>query len=180
MWVIYALNYTDKSAFSTAINFGMAGSVHLLCVGITSNDLLHRDLDLFYKDANGKTNTGRYSNTTTIYYVGFVTGVPILALCAQRYPTAKVCAMAVTAWGLVCMATAWCHSYPAAMVQRFFLGFCEAGVQPCFVLLLGAWYTKVSEVNYEGLYSYSSHMNFSTSRSCVTHSGGRELAEVSR
>lgn len=134
MFIIYGLNYTDKvwsSKHAASATIEPEQLILLQCLRRTSHllqstldllsrwspsllrtvtvpkaDFYHRDLHLFYHQADGKLNTGRYSNTTTIYYVGFVAGAPIMAMVARRYPTGKVCAAAVTAWGLTCMVSA--------------------------------------------------------------------------
>lgn len=46
-------------------------------------------------DATGKaiTNTGRYSNASMIFYVGYILGSYPLAMLCQRFPIAKMAAL---------------------------------------------------------------------------------------
>jgi MFS family permease len=48
----------------------------------------------------------------------------------------------VFCWGICLMCSAACTSWQGFFVQRFFLGFLEAGVSPMFMLIVGNWYKK--------------------------------------
>lgn len=61
----------------------------------------YRDLDLFIV-IDGKTNTGRYSNAVSIYYVGLIVGAPLASFVAQKWAVGKTCAVAVIFWGITC------------------------------------------------------------------------------
>lgn len=45
-------------------------------------------------------------------------------------------------WGGVTICTVAVKSYPGLLAQRFFLGFCEAGIAPAFSLVTVMWYRR--------------------------------------
>lgn len=71
---------------------------------------------------------------------------------AQRYPIEKVAAGLVSIWGLCLLLTAVCTTWQALIVQRFFLGFLEAGVSPMFMLIVGSFYTKSEQALRMGIW----------------------------
>jgi sugar phosphate permease len=64
------------------------------------------------------------------------------AFLAQKLPLGKFLASLVVTWGVVTMLTATVSSYPGLLVQRFFLGFCEAGAGPGFSLMIPLFWKR--------------------------------------
>lgn len=77
-----------------------------------------------------------------IFYVGYIIGLPLIGLSTQRFPLGRSCAVLVMAWGICVIMTVLCKNYAGIMVQRFFLGFIEAGIAPSFVSVIAMYYTK--------------------------------------
>lgn len=77
-----------------------------------------------------------FSNIVPIYTV-----LPAVFL-AQKLPLGKFLAALVIIWGGVTMLTATVSSYPGFMVQRFFLGVCEAGAGPGFSLMVPLFWKR--------------------------------------
>ena len=89
------------------------------------------------------TDTGitqtQYSWFGSLFYFAYlVAEYPWTAL-AQRTRMGKVVAGCVVAWGSVLMATAACTSFSGLAACRFFLGFFEAPITPCFMMIVGMW-----------------------------------------
>ena len=59
---------------------------------------------------------------------------------SQRFPLGKYVATVIFLWGGVTTCTVAVNNYPGLMVQRFFLGFSEAGIAPAFSLITAMWY----------------------------------------
>jgi len=89
---------------------------------------LRTDLDL--------TIGNRYSMTAAIFYLGFIAGAYPAMVLAQRYPIERVASIIVVLWGVCLTLTSACHNYQSIYVQRFFLGFLEAGISPMFMLIV--------------------------------------------
>lgn len=95
---------------------------------------LRTDLDL---------NEGnRYSFSASIFYLGFIVGAYPAIVLAQRYPIERVASGIVMIWGVCLTCTAACQTWQTLYVQRFFLGFLEAGISPMFMLVVGQFYKK--------------------------------------
>ncbi|KAJ5128113.1 hypothetical protein N7448_008892 [Penicillium atrosanguineum] len=135
MCATYALQYYDKAIIGHAAVFG-----------------LKTDLNL--------TKGLQYSNTTMVFYCGFLLGCYPLSVLSQRLPTAKVCAALCMAWGAIVLTTPACTSYGGFIVNRFFLGVVESGISPAFMLITSKWYTNQEQVLRSGLwYSCSGGVN---------------------
>lgn len=84
----------------------------------------------------------RFSWSSSVFYVGFLLGsYPSMAL-AQRFPLERVASGLVTVWGVCLILTAVCTTWQGLIVERFFLGFLEAGISPMFMVITGSFYTK--------------------------------------
>lgn len=84
----------------------------------------------------------RFSWSSSIFYFGFLIGSYPSMVLAQRFPIEKVASALVTLWGICLILTTVCTTWQGLLVQRFFLGFLEAGVSPMFMLIVGSFYTK--------------------------------------
>ncbi|KAB5529060.1 major facilitator superfamily domain-containing protein [Coniochaeta sp. 2T2.1] len=123
----YMLQYYDKAMLSQAALFG-----------------LRTDLDL---------NVGnRYSFSASIFYIGFIVGSYPAIVLAQRFPIERVAAAIVTLWGLCLLLTTICKNYQGLYIQRFFLGFLEAGISPMFMLIVGSFYKKNEQAMRMGIW----------------------------
>lgn len=71
---------------------------------------------------------------------------------AQRFPIEKVASALVTLWGICLILTSICTNWQGLIVQRFFLGFLEAGVSPMFMLIVGSFYTKSEQALRMGIW----------------------------
>lgn len=61
---------------------------------------------------------------------------------SQRFPLGKYVSITMFIWGGVTVSTVAVNSYAGLMVQRFFLGFTEAGIAPAFSLITAMWYKR--------------------------------------
>ncbi|POS79157.1 hypothetical protein DHEL01_v202458 [Diaporthe helianthi] len=123
----YGLQYYDKAMLGQAALFGM----------IT-------DLDL------GRGS--HFSWASSIFYFGFLVGSYPAMVLAQRFPIEKVASGLVTVWGICLILTAVCTTWQGLLVERFFLGFLEAGVSPMFMLIVGSFYTKSEQALRMGIW----------------------------
>ncbi|KAJ5506930.1 Major facilitator superfamily domain general substrate transporter [Penicillium expansum] len=64
---------------------------------------------------------------------------------AQKTKLAKVVSGNVIAWGAMLMITAACSSFTGMAICRFLLGVFEAPITPCFMLMIGMWYTRAQQ-----------------------------------
>lgn len=74
--------------------------------------------------------------------VGYLIAEYPWSYAAQKWSVGKVVAGTVTAWGALLMISAACSSYPGLSACRFFLGCLEAPITPCFMMIVGMWYTR--------------------------------------
>ncbi|KIW14853.1 hypothetical protein PV08_07638 [Exophiala spinifera] len=119
MFITYGLIYYDKSMLSSAALFG-----------------LRKDLAL----------TGnRYSMSSSIFYLGAIAGALPAALLAQRFPVERVAAGLICLWGLNIILTIECTDFKTLYVNRFFLGFLEAGLSPMLMIIVASFYKKTEQ-----------------------------------
>lgn len=140
--ITYGLQYADKTMISQAVSSPqnhpsrmVTGQCQILIFLACFQALfgLRKDLEL----------TGnRYSMASAIFYLGFVGGAYPASQLAQRFPIERVAGGLVLLWGITFLLTAACFAWQALYVQRFFLGFLEAGVSPIFMLMVGQFYKK--------------------------------------
>lgn len=94
----------------------------------------------------------RFSWSSSIFYFGFLVGSYPAMVLAQRFPIEKVASALVTVWGICLILTAVCTTWQGLLVERFFLGFLEAGVSPMFMLIVGSFYTKSEQALRMGIW----------------------------
>lgn len=94
----------------------------------------------------------RFSWSSSIFYFGFLFGSYPAMVLAQRFPIEKVASSLVTVWGVCLILTTVCTTWRGLLVQRFFLGFLEAGVSPMFMLIVGSFYTKSEQALRMGIW----------------------------
>ncbi|CAG8955640.1 hypothetical protein HYFRA_00009594 [Hymenoscyphus fraxineus] len=123
----YGLQYYDKAMLGQAALFGLITDLHL--------------------------NVGtRFSWASSIFYFGFLVGAYPAMVLAQRYPIEKVASGLVTVWGLCLILTVVCTTWQGLLIERFFLGFLEAGISPMFMLIVGSFYTKSEQALRMGIW----------------------------
>ncbi|KAH7322499.1 MFS transporter [Stachybotrys elegans] len=92
------------------------------------------------------TDTGisqyQYSWFASLFYFAYLVAEYPWSTLAQRTRMAKVVAGCVIAWGGILMVTAACENFSGLAACRFFLGFFEAPITPCFMMIVGMWYTR--------------------------------------
>ncbi|CAO1621697.1 unnamed protein product [Parajaminaea phylloscopi] len=116
MGVIVLLQYLDKAILSYAALLGMTLQLRLV-----SNE---------------------YSWAASIYFFGFIAGLPLWCLALQKITTDRVVGVAVFVWGIICCCHSTVKGYGGLLAVRFFLGFFEAAITPAFIIIVGAFYTK--------------------------------------
>lgn len=84
----------------------------------------------------------RYSMASAIFFLGFICGAYPASQLAQRFAIERVAGGLVLLWGICFLLTSACFTWQTLYVQRFFLGFLEAGVSPIFMLMVGQFYKK--------------------------------------
>jgi len=128
MFLSFAFQYLDKACLTGAALFGIL-----------------TDLDLLQIDFDGRIpviNTSRYSYASLIFYWGYLLGLLPGVYFSQRFPLGKYVSITMFIWGGVTVSTVAVNSYAGLMVQRFFLGFTEAGIAPAFSLITAMWYKR--------------------------------------
>ncbi|OZJ04709.1 hypothetical protein BZG36_01816 [Bifiguratus adelaidae] len=116
LWIMYVLNYLDRTNIGNAQIAGMA-----------------TDLDL----------TGsRYNWALSIFFFGYLLNeVPSNMILARTRPSIFLPGIMV-AWGIISACTAAVQSYPGLLVIRFVLGLVESGFFPGVLFLLSSWYKR--------------------------------------
>lgn len=71
---------------------------------------------------------------------------------AQRFAIERVASGLVTVWGICLLLTSICTTWQGLLIQRFFLGFLEAGISPMFMLITGSFYTKNEQAMRMGIW----------------------------
>ncbi|KAM0752784.1 MFS general substrate transporter [Meredithblackwellia eburnea MCA 4105] len=129
MIFVYGLQYLDKIAHGQSTNFGALTDLKLAVVVGKVADI------------------SRYRTSASIFWWGYIVGTYPLTVMAMKMPVSKACAAMVVAWGIVFILGAACNSYQGIYAQRFFLGFIESGVTPCFMLLTACFYKKAEQAS---------------------------------
>ncbi|KAG9695764.1 MFS general substrate transporter, partial [Aureobasidium melanogenum] len=122
----YLLQYIDKQALSYAAVF-----------------------DLF---KSTKTTSDEYAWLTSIFYFGYLVSEWPSSYLAQHFPTGKVLSYFVITWGSVLMLTAACSNFTGLAICRFILGCLEAPITPCFMMLVGMWFTRKEQPARAGIF----------------------------
>ncbi|KAL1301420.1 hypothetical protein AAFC00_005677 [Neodothiora populina] len=122
----YLLQYIDKQAISYAAVF-----------------------DLF---TSTSTTSSQYSWLASIFYFGYLVSEWPASYAAQHWPTGTVVSSFVLAWGSVLMLTAACSSFAGLAVCRFILGCFESLITPCFMMIVGMWYTRKEQPSRAGIF----------------------------
>ncbi|GAM85472.1 hypothetical protein ANO11243_034790 [Dothideomycetidae sp. 11243] len=140
MMVTYFLQSYDKGILSAATQFGIETDLGLIkVIGHT-------------KSGAPITSSVKYSNASSIFYVGYLIGTLPMTLLTQRFPVSRVIGGSVFLWGVVTMCIAGCTDYSGLMAARFFLGVLESAVAPTFIVLVTFWWSREEQVWRNGLW----------------------------
>lgn len=112
----YVLQYIDKSALAYSAVFDLFTSTHM--------------------------SSNQYSWLASIFYLAYLVAEYPWNILAQKTKLAKVVSGNVVAWGSILMVTAACSSFTGMAICRFLLGIFEAPITPCFMMIVGMWYTR--------------------------------------
>lgn len=112
----YTLQYIDKSALAYSAVFDLFTSTHM--------------------------SSNQYSWLASIFYFAYLVAEYPWGYVAQKTKMAKVVSGNIVAWGAMLMITAACTSFTGMAICRFLLGVFEAPITPCFMMIVGMWYTR--------------------------------------
>ncbi|KAH6669796.1 phthalate transporter [Halenospora varia] len=119
LWVMYILNYVDRTNIGNAKIAGMS-----------------KDLDL---------NDSRYAWGLSIFFIGYlIMEVPSNMILSRSRPSLFLPAIMLV-WGALSAAMASIHNYSSLLAFRFVLGCIESGFFPGVLYLLSCWY-KPAEI----------------------------------
>ncbi|KAE8380356.1 major facilitator superfamily domain-containing protein [Aspergillus bertholletiae] len=112
----YVLQYIDKQTLAYSAVFDLFTDAHI--------------------------NSNQYSWLVSIFYFGYLFWEYPASHLAQRLPTGTVISTFVLAWGSMLMITAASNNFTGLGITRFLLGCFEAPITPCFMMIVGMWYTR--------------------------------------
>lgn len=119
LWVMYILNYVDRTNIGNAKISGMSKDLHL--------------------------DDSRYAWALSIFFIGYlIMEVPSNMILSRSRPSIFLPAIMLV-WGALSAAMASIHSYSALLAFRFVLGCIESGFFPGVLFLLSCWY-KPAEI----------------------------------
>ena len=84
----------------------------------------------------------QYSTLASVFYYGYLLGQAFCFFLIPRVKIGKFVSMSLFLWGGTLMCMAAVHSFGEAITVRFFLGFFEASILPCFMIIASIWWTK--------------------------------------
>lgn len=84
----------------------------------------------------------QFSNLATFFFVAYIGGELFQAGLLQKFPVAKVLGGNVVVWGIATMCCAAAQNYHGILALRIILGFSEAAVVPCLVLITTNFYDR--------------------------------------
>lgn len=98
------------------------------------------------------TTSDQYSWLASIFYFAYLVAEWPSSYLAQHFPTGTIISSFIIIWGSILMVTAACHDFTGLAISRFFLGCFESLVTPCFMLIVGMWYTRKEQPARAGLF----------------------------
>ncbi|KAI9018502.1 major facilitator superfamily domain-containing protein [Phycomyces nitens] len=87
----------------------------------------------------------QFSWLGSIFYLGYLVYQPINAYFLQRVPLAKYLGTLISLWGAVLALTSLGKNFSQLAALRFLLGFFEAGVYPCCIMLISIMYRRTEQ-----------------------------------
>ncbi|CAG8979490.1 hypothetical protein HYALB_00011894 [Hymenoscyphus albidus] len=119
LWIMYVLNYVDRTNIGNARIAGMADDLNL--------------------------DDQKYAWVLSIFFFGYLLcEVPSNMILSRSRPSLFLPAIMLV-WGALSASMAASHSYAALLAFRFFLGCIESGFFPGVLYLLSCWY-KPAEI----------------------------------
>ncbi|KAI9026456.1 major facilitator superfamily domain-containing protein [Phycomyces nitens] len=96
-----------------------------------------------------KADTGitsaQYSWLGSIFYLGYLLFQGPNAILLQRVPIAKYMGSLIVIWGVVLTVTSEGKNFSQLAALRFLLGFFEAGIYPCCIMLISSMYRRTEQ-----------------------------------
>ncbi|KAF2155469.1 MFS general substrate transporter [Myriangium duriaei CBS 260.36] len=126
MFVLYLLQYLDKTSMGYAAIIGVIADTHL--------------------------NGVEYSWISSFFYVGFLIGSPISAVALVKFPATKVVVVTVILWATTLMCMAIGHNFGGLAALRILLGVFEAAINPGFSIVTSMWYKPNEHALRHGLW----------------------------
>lgn len=87
----------------------------------------------------------------SIFYLGYLLFQGPSMILIQKLPLSKYIGSVIVLWGLVLLLTFLGHNFSQLAALRFLLGFFEAGIYPCCVMLISALYRRNEQAGRIGL-----------------------------
>ncbi|KAG2226507.1 hypothetical protein INT45_014251 [Circinella minor] len=84
----------------------------------------------------------QYSWLGSIFYLGYLLFQGPNSILIQRVPLAKYISILIILWGLVLTVTSEGKNFSQLAALRFLLGFFEAGIYPCCIMLISTMYRR--------------------------------------
>jgi len=116
LWIMYILNYVDRTNIGNAKIAGMGADLSL--------------------------TDDQYAWILSIFFFGYLICEVPSNMILSRVPPSKYLPSIMLLWGALCAVMAVSNSYGALMGFRFVLGCIESGFFPGVLYLLSCWYTK--------------------------------------
>ncbi|KAF7722522.1 hypothetical protein EC973_003085 [Apophysomyces ossiformis] len=114
--ILNFLQYFDKSSLNYSAVLGIVQDTHLA--------------------------DGQLSWLGSIFYLGYLVFQIPNAILIQRIPLGKYMGSLIALWGMVLVCTAEGKNFQQLAALRFLLGFFEAGMYPCCIMLISAMYRR--------------------------------------
>ncbi|EXJ84622.1 hypothetical protein A1O3_05292 [Capronia epimyces CBS 606.96] len=83
-----------------------------------------------------------YSWLGSIFYFGYLTGMPVSAFLITKVPVGRLLGVAASLWGVVMMCMAACNNFAGLATVRFFLGLLESPAFPSAMILIGNFWKR--------------------------------------
>ncbi|KAI9319429.1 major facilitator superfamily domain-containing protein [Dichotomocladium elegans] len=102
------------------------------------------------KEATGTTGS-QFSWLGSLFYLGYLVYQPVNQLVLQRVRLSKYVGALVILWGLVLAVTFMAKNFQQLAGLRFLLGFFEAAIYPCCIMLISAMYRRREQAGRIGM-----------------------------
>ncbi|KIW41083.1 uncharacterized protein PV06_06674 [Exophiala oligosperma] len=83
-----------------------------------------------------------YSWLGSLFYFGYLTGMPISAFLILKFPVGQLVGVAAVCWGITIMCMSACQNFAGLATVRYFLGLLEAPAFPSAMILIGNWWKR--------------------------------------
>ncbi|GAA5801260.1 hypothetical protein HPULCUR_006705 [Helicostylum pulchrum] len=87
----------------------------------------------------------------SIFYLGYLLFQGPSMVLIQKLPLSKYIGSVIVIWGLVLLLTFLGHNFSQLAALRFLLGFFEAGIYPCCIMLISSLYRRSEQADRIGL-----------------------------